>query len=636
MRRWPILAASLAFACSSDSRTRTPPGNRDAGRVVPGRDGGFVPGRDGGFIPGRDAGFIPGRDAGPRDAGMMTPGRAPQCGDTVVQAGEECDDGNRRDGDGCSQRCLDEISPRTHPALFAPTPPNGGPPNGALVSLDPTQIFQTMTDWSYADGLPWETAPDYARLVPRLDEIAEHTAQQGINRIRLEIRSGFENDENYFDRYVCTLGDVPHVDCSTVNGRTDREGWKATFYRELNDNADPQNAAAGRFHFGELDFKIELFVNRLRQRVAARGDRLWVNLTFVDFNRRDDETAPYDDNPEEYAELILATFLHMEQRYGWVPDSVQVMLEPDLTAFFDPVRDIRTGGCQHNWSPEVCGDDPNRPDSTKHWDPADLAEAIVAAGDRLRAVGFRPTFVGPSTTSMLNAPAYLDAMVLHQPRVLEYLRELSYHRYDRGNRTSADILANVTRPVVQRYRTQGYQLDTSMLEWWPASFVPNHDDNYDVATQNAYNYHDLVEELAVGGVSAAQVGGSVVWIPEPVGGGVNLLLLSDQGLDVVDNSNLTGLLTRHIRRGAVRIGATTSAGGVQPVAYVRKDGKWVVVAEVDAANTIVVGGLPAGSYTVEYAGRLRGIRAEPAQTIQAGEYLVTQLPDRGLVAIVQQ
>ena len=32
----------------------------------------------------------------------------PSCGDAVVQTGEECDDGNLNDGDGCSASCLDE------------------------------------------------------------------------------------------------------------------------------------------------------------------------------------------------------------------------------------------------------------------------------------------------------------------------------------------------------------------------------------------------------------------------------------------------------------------------------------------------------------------------------------------------
>jgi hypothetical protein len=34
-------------------------------------------------------------------------------------------------------------------------------------------------------------------------------------------------------------------------------------------------------------------------------------------------------DPQEYAELALALFQHMQQRYGFVPDSWEVILEPD-------------------------------------------------------------------------------------------------------------------------------------------------------------------------------------------------------------------------------------------------------------------------------------------------------------------
>ena len=34
----------------------------------------------------------------------------PDCGDTVIDSGEECDDGNTDDGDGCSARCALEIA----------------------------------------------------------------------------------------------------------------------------------------------------------------------------------------------------------------------------------------------------------------------------------------------------------------------------------------------------------------------------------------------------------------------------------------------------------------------------------------------------------------------------------------------
>ena len=44
------------------------------------------------------------------------------CGNGIVEPGEQCDDGNLNDGDGCSSLCLIEAITPT------PTPPSGQPP----------------------------------------------------------------------------------------------------------------------------------------------------------------------------------------------------------------------------------------------------------------------------------------------------------------------------------------------------------------------------------------------------------------------------------------------------------------------------------------------------------------------------
>src|SRR6476469_2541908 len=46
----------------------------------------------------RDAGSVP-----QLDGGILIQG----CGDSIVQAGEACDDGNSNDGDGCSATCAE-------------------------------------------------------------------------------------------------------------------------------------------------------------------------------------------------------------------------------------------------------------------------------------------------------------------------------------------------------------------------------------------------------------------------------------------------------------------------------------------------------------------------------------------------
>jgi cysteine-rich repeat protein len=57
-------------------------------------------------------------DTGPGHCGD-TPPPEPACGDGVLDAGEQCDDGNTTDGDGCSATCILEVEPPPHDCATA-------------------------------------------------------------------------------------------------------------------------------------------------------------------------------------------------------------------------------------------------------------------------------------------------------------------------------------------------------------------------------------------------------------------------------------------------------------------------------------------------------------------------------------
>jgi len=97
----------------------------------------------------------------------------------------------------------------------------------------------------------------------------------GINRLRLEIRSGAENSS---------------------------DTWSG-------------------FHFSEMDDAIERIVNPLRAVIEADGEKLYVNVNYVAFTGQIKGAGYIHDDPDEYAEFILATYLHLQDKYGWVPDS---------------------------------------------------------------------------------------------------------------------------------------------------------------------------------------------------------------------------------------------------------------------------------------------------------------------------
>ncbi|MAO82397.1 MAG: hypothetical protein CMH50_00725 [Myxococcales bacterium] len=87
------------------------PGDGNGGSdPTPAADAGVAPSptSDAGSSP-QDAGTPPPNDAGDvvvPDAGAADPD--PVCGNNIVEADEECDDGNLQDGDGCSSECTEE------------------------------------------------------------------------------------------------------------------------------------------------------------------------------------------------------------------------------------------------------------------------------------------------------------------------------------------------------------------------------------------------------------------------------------------------------------------------------------------------------------------------------------------------
>jgi len=314
--------------------------------------------------------------------------------------------------------------------------PNG--PGDALVArltppstivVDPTVTYQTITGW---EATAWIAEPGDPALPLYRDALYDALVNDiGINRLRLEIRSGVENGNDNWTAYQ--------------NGTIEYQTWRSRRYATVNDNADPDTIDWSGFHFSEMDGVIEQVVNPLRNLMEARGETLYININYVAFTRQITDGAYLHDDPAEYAEFVLATYLHIRDKYGWTPDAWEVLLEPD---------------------------------NVSQWNGRLLGEAIVATATRLEANGFQPVFIAPSNTNMGNAITYFDRM-MDVPGVLPYLREFSYHRYGGVSVQNLQAIAG---------RALQYGLTTSMLEWWT----------------DGNTYRTLHEDLKVGNNSAWQ------------------------------------------------------------------------------------------------------------------------------------
>jgi chitodextrinase len=301
---------------------------------------------------------------------------------------------------------------------------------GSAITIDPSITYQTITGW---EATAWVAEPNDPAFPYYKDTLFDQLVNDiGINRVRLEIRSGVENSNDNWSDYQA--------------GGIDYDTWRSRRYATVNDNGDPCEINWAGFHFSEMDYTVENVVLPIKQLVEARGERLFINLNYVAFTGQITGGGTYlHDDPGEYAEFVLAAYLHLQNKYGWVPDTWEVLLEPDNVA---------------------------------QWNGTLLGQVIVAAAGRLKANGFTPSFIAPSNTNMANAINYFDQMV-QVPGAVQYLREFSYHRYGGVSDTNLQAIAS---------RAVQHNINTSMLEWW-----------FDNAT-----YHILHKDLTMGRNSAWQ------------------------------------------------------------------------------------------------------------------------------------
>jgi hypothetical protein len=431
-------------------------------------------------------------------------------------------------------------------------------PTGQVIQLSPAVRMQRMTGWEGVAQIGQFECNQTAFNKYRDAVVDAAVNDLGINRLRLEIRSGLEHSVDWFAQYASQQISTPEF----------RSHW----YDIVNDNADPFSANPSGFKWSALDHTVDRVVTPFRQRMAARGEQLYVNLTYVDF-----KATPFEHstNAEEYAEFMVAAFQHLQSRYGWVPDAVEIILEPDNTG---------------NWRPDRIG------------------AAIVATGDRLAAAGFRPAFIAPSNTSMTSALQYFDDLI-EVPRVREYLTDLAYHRYSGVN-------ASVLQQIGTRATTHGIR--TGMLEHIGSEYRFLHDD-IEIGRASSW------EQFAVAFCVTTDNGAQHYMVDESNPANPTFTL--------GHRSRYLRQYFRHVRLDAVRIGAASGDARFNPLAFENTDGRVVVVVKATAAGSFAVRGLPAGTYGLYYTTSGQTDVRPPDVTVVAGGELSASIPAAGVITI---
>ena len=437
-----------------------------------------------------------------------------------------------------------------------------------IIDVIPSVQHQTITGWEgHVQSGQLECDPTAFAIYrdPLLDRVVN---ELGLNRVRLEFRSGMENVVDYFAQFRA--------------GQITYDAWRATWFSPVNDNADPNVANPAGFQWAWFDHNIDQVVVPLRQRLQARGEQLFVNLTFVDFWVTG-AAKPFRTmlSPAEYAELALVTFQHIRDKYGWVPDALEIALEPE----------------------------------NQQYSGTEMGRAIVATVNRLAAAGFHPQIIAPSTTSMAAASTYYDAMMA-VPGMSGLIDELAYHRYQ-------GVSSGALQAIATRASRDGIR--TSMLE------------------HIGSGADDLWTDLTVGNVSAweqfaiAFCGNRDNPDNQGVYYQINQTTPSQPKINITNHSKLLRQFFLFVRAGAVRIGATSTNSNQQDaIAFRNSNGRYVVIVRTPGAANFTVRGLPPGTYGLKYATSTTWDVNLPDVTIGSGGGVQAAMPSAGYLTIYQR
>jgi O-glycosyl hydrolase len=438
-----------------------------------------------------------------------------------------------------------------------------------VVTVKTSQTYQAIKGWEVTARF-WEQDKRRDRYdatwLHYRDLILDHLVNElGVNRIRVEIRSGAENPMDYWTSF-----------------RQNEIGYEETKrhrYEKVNDNDDSNVMNIAGFQFSELDSQVQNVLLPMRRLIERNGERLFVNLCYVDFRGGEQGNFSHARQPAEFGELVIAAFDHLKRRFDLIPDAFEVVLEPD---------------------------------NTEHWGGREVGLGLVAAAKRLKQAGFAPEFIAPSTADPNAAPGYIDAMMA-VPGVRDFVTTFSYHRYGRADTALPHI----------RQRARQFGKETAMLEHLTGGAEELHADLTE-ADASAW------QQFGIASKDGPDTKGDrsfyyFVDIKDP----------DQPKIRMSKRAVALAQYFRFIRKGAIRMGAQSNRGGSKAVAFRNMNGTFVVVVNADSAGPISVRGLPSGAYVAQYTradGNLRDLTVTRSAD-RAG--ITSTIPAPGVITFYQ-
>lgn len=446
-----------------------------------------------------------------------------------------------------------------------------------IIELDQEKTYQTIDGWG-AIANPLASGAIRDTLLPHIDSLIHLAINEvGITRLKISLPAGAEDSVDYFQKII--------------DNEITYDDYKLTRYNIVNDNDDPFTADPSGFQMNQTKYVFEKEILPFKQLVENNNDDFYLNFVFVNFENSHPEPSDFNhaDDPEEYAEFINYTWQFLDNEYGFTPDGLEVILEPDNTA------------CENYFQ-------------------RNLPPVIEALGNRFEMNGYEPEIMVPSTLSLTNVKSYFNE-VEKNPDALKYVDVIVYHRYGGNNDTLAQA------EIVEL--AEKHNLKTAMLEY---------DKNGDVEEL----HYDLKHNNVVAWTKYALMFKSdekfaYVYVDENSG--------PEPKYGICKQTKYLRQYFKYIRPGALRFEVSTSDPEIDPVAFKNKDGKEVIVVKAEKGEEINIIGLEAGNYGIKYTlGNYHWGGVDPKeydielddQTISEGDELRFNLPDQGVATIYQK
>jgi hypothetical protein len=437
----------------------------------------------------------------------------------------------------------------------------------ATVTVDPNTSYQTMKGW---EATAQTGLGDFISSgVNYHDDALDAAVDLGITRIRTEALSGWvENTTDYWGNYE-------------TDGR-DYNGGNAAYTALQNNRRIPVDVNPGSFKMSSIAFQIDNYIVPMKAKVEARGETLFWSMCYVHFSA---SNQLHVDTPAEYGEFMLAIWDYLNSTYGFVPDALEIFLEPDNTAAVTA---------------------------------SELSAMIVAARDAIVGAGYtKPYFVAPSTEDGPNARTMYLALT---STARSYIDEICYHLYN-------DLSGSMTSLNRMDLATTAAGKNTSMLEYAQATIDHLHDD------------------LRLANVSSwAQY---AISYPTTDSGYQYFLIGSSPGYAIAEGERTKYIrhYTYAVRPGAVRKGVSisgTGSGFGSPLAFRNPNGTYAVVMKCSGAVSFDLAGLPDGTYEVRYTTG-NGTSVPSAywqslsdQVVSGGNTGSISMPGAGVITIYDQ